>query len=1163
MSLTDADFYDEEKTSSENFDKLSKNVYSSIIEIEIFLTKLTAFSVIKKFKNIVKLSIFNQAMYQIPKSFSNFLVLEELWLIDCKLTKIQNVKYMIKLRKLYLYSNKIRSIENCSNLKSLKVFWINKNKIFCLKGLQEMKNLVDLNLADNNIENIEILKELTNLKFLDISCNYIKSLNQFKVLTHLKLIKHLIFYRSYSIMNNPISLLPNYYLLLSTFVPKLSLVDGKRIDFQILFKEAQEIIEKKKIYYNMIIKTRQSENYENTLKLKEIKNGLIKNLIEIIMQIYASISNESESTQDSVCSVKKLIKAIDRMEDEYMNHTNRMKNSLKFYNQLSNIELQNFGSIILENISVLDESYVACSTLVEESFCALKYKKLGITSLKIKKILKIINNNSYNCFNLKRVLLSRPSEKLKFGFNAKSFDIENSFIYAYIIVNNGGNYLNKIKSILVNGAQNNHENVVKVTNSIYICDKSRLKTNNATNNEDESSFNNGFVILAKVYIGNTIEINNKKTNFCQYKSFNTLLYKKNCQLKDTENQDNLIAPHEHNIWYLREKYFIIPEYLIEFDYIYEYRRNYFDSENYNNIPLKEFIQETNNSEDVPINENISLDKVVDTKNNIYHRLNIMLKIFNIEAQFLDRNIKMHFFKNSLIDSKLHNLTNVDLRCSNLNRLKSIQNLTHLEELNLSFNKLSDIDDIHIFPNLRVLNCAFNKIKSITGINKYVNNMKSFDISWNRLENIHEMTCTIHKYMPHLTHLNCLRNNFIINDIRMPIISRVKSLILLNFINIEAEELSSANLLYQKSKISMNTIYKNSSNSTKLDILFIDSTINVPSKTTIKQKYDKKYAKQDKTVKLVKCTSTDMVLNVPLSNNIINVNFKSITWLSVNGELITKISNLDYLTHLTYLSLENNLISSLKGIEHLIRLERLNVSKNYLTYVETLSSLINLKKINLSYNNIIGFGSDSFFGLNKICHISIEANKLETLCFFSHLPSLVELYASHNRICLTQDIIKLRNLAKLRVLDLQYNPVFFIQDYRFFVLFHITHIQYLDGKFVKIHETIKAKKIFGGRLSIDMVTDTVEHTNFDLITVISFKNCGIDTIDEKAFVKLNNLKVLNFDENNLTSLDGLFLMKKLLVLSLNNNCISTISYERADNVKKTSRVLESLEVLHLA
>ena len=81
-----------------------------------------------------------------------------------------------------------------------------------------------------------------------------------------------------------------------------------------------------------------------------------------------------------------------------------------------------------------------------------------------------------------------------------------------------------------------------------------------------------------------------------------------------------------------------------------------------------------------------------------------------------------------------------------------------------------------------------------------------------------------------------------------------------------------------------------------------------------------------------------------------------------------------------------------------------------------------------------------------------------------LPSLMELYLGNNQITRLKEVMNLKPLSKLIILDLSGNLMCKEKNYRIYCVFHLKKLKVLDGVSIEQDEQHKAKEMFAGRLT---------------------------------------------------------------------------------------------------
>ncbi|OQR92561.1 hypothetical protein THRCLA_08672 [Thraustotheca clavata] len=173
--------------------------------------------------------------------------------------------------------------------------------------------------------------------------------------------------------------------------------------------------------------------------------------------------------------------------------------------------------------------------------------------------------------------------------------------------------------------------------------------------------------------------------------------------------------------------------------------------------------------------------------------------------------------------------------------------------------------------------------------------------------------------------------------------------------------------------------------------------------------------------------------------VIEVDFTKLQVLSLSFKNIFKIDNLITMKNLLKLQLDNNVIQEIEGISHLTNLTWLDLSFNNISEIKGLDTLKKLNDLTLYNNNIA---------------------KLENL---EQLQQLQVLSIGNNALTSTEGLLYLKSLEKLRVLNLEGNPVCADPEYRAFVLAHLDRLKYLDYSLVDLNEMIQAREQYQDEL----------------------------------------------------------------------------------------------------
>ncbi|KAF7978812.1 hypothetical protein HWV62_44587 [Athelia sp. TMB] len=102
--------------------------------------------------------------------------------------RIENLDALVNLEELWLGKNKISKLENLGSLKRLKILSIQSNRITKIENLESLENLEDIYLSHNGITRLEGLDHNLKLKTLDLGSNFVPELEN---IAHLKCLEEL------------------------------------------------------------------------------------------------------------------------------------------------------------------------------------------------------------------------------------------------------------------------------------------------------------------------------------------------------------------------------------------------------------------------------------------------------------------------------------------------------------------------------------------------------------------------------------------------------------------------------------------------------------------------------------------------------------------------------------------------------------------------------------------------------------------------------------------------------------------------------------------------------------------------------------------------------------------------------------------------------------
>lgn len=1180
-----------------NYSKLQNSEICNVDKIEMFFSGFPKIIGMKQFPSLTSLIVMSQPVDKID-GVSSLVLLKELWICECQVQKIENLEGNKNIRKLYLYGNQISMIENLGHLTELEILWLNNNCISNIENLSSLVKLKQLNLAENRITNIgHTLDGNKKLEDLNLSGNNITSLRE---LTHLMRLPHL---HSVSMKDalytpSPVSLLCNYSTHVLYHLPSLSKLDTYDVS-KTVTDVAEATVMKKRMYYNMRVKTvhrnmadilSKMEVYKTKLEefpyerikalynvLKEIETDLEDILelnidldhgdvvdlekLDVASQAKAQKMDETSGFVTKHSCVKERIRKWERKCQEidsfYSEAGDRIRKSADVIINRMLIELESGGNVRFEEGSPSDIWFSSCHDLVLSRFCASDYKDHNITGIKIHRIIRIHNrmlrtrfddvlssivddpegeyypcNRNTGYRKLLEYLFWMQDPQLSNGAHQPGHLLEEGFLEAEAYSEMG------------------RDGAVALSNSLSLADRHRIEhlTKNGRKSEftDSCPFRFGQLVISKVYLGKSVKaLDDRQITKSSYPKIDAVFKpRKMCVMNDCDNVCECSARQCE--WYLFDNRLVLPEYVVEFEYITKLRSrspfNYFNEMLLDNRECR-----------VPNIPHSDEDRTVDDD------------VINMEPQCKPRPRLIALtedliLKVASVDS-LSSITSLNLHGNAISKLKPIHSLHNLKRLVVSGNELTRLDELSHMC-LEYLDASFNKISTLDGF-KNVPKMKFLDISWNKLCNTREDLSILRKHVANLLILDTRHNNWQKpENIRLRIIGRLKSLTLLDGSCVSETEATAALRVAAGSRISHLSIMTHARTDT-----------NKPRSLSL--------------------MPTPHILERISRNKLEKVNdhdshwFLKVTSLNLDKQHVTKLSGLEKLENLKWASFAENDITKIEGLEHCHKLQELFLDNNCISKIEGINKLSQLRRLSLDSNYISTLENTGIQYLSSLSYLSLENNRILSLSGVQKLNSLMELYMGNNVLNSVREIFYLKCLPNLVILDLYGNPVVHeMENYRLFIIYHLKTLKALDGLAIEATEGGVAKDTFGGRLTPDFVAEKLGHSNFEEVRELDLPNSAIRIVDLGLNDTFINLRSVNLEHNNLTSFSGLIHLPNLRVLCLNHNHIECImprqkpvqnkrisvvgtvinnrggDFFNNNSTDTLTPVMESLEVLHL-
>ncbi|KAI9998978.1 hypothetical protein PInf_003642 [Phytophthora infestans] len=417
----------------------------SVTSLDMFLGFWASMKSVMYFPALKELSIINQPTICELEGANYCNNLEKLCITECGLTKITNLANCTKLKQLNLSSNKIRRLENLDALVNLETLWVNQNLLERLDGLWRLTKLTRLWACRNRIDRIDTaLNCCVNLTELNLADNRLSS---FKGLLSLKNLDQLtvLVLSDPHFGDNPVCRLCNYQTYLMCQLPRLNFLDT--VELSARNKQiAEATMIKKKMYYNMRIKTikrdvhsrirhaetirNHAENHMETSvsalvrQKKEIERFVVEKNDNIPREMLRKLEKKLECINSCL---RDRYTAVHRMDQDL----DRLRISLRCKSEMNvarlMLELETGGNIRLEDGKPTDAWFGSCVELVRSRFCLPDLQKFGICDIRINRVTRINNRFLRNRFQtrLEEVLVT-PDKKVKDNVSKKGVTVPNN-----------------------------------------------------------------------------------------------------------------------------------------------------------------------------------------------------------------------------------------------------------------------------------------------------------------------------------------------------------------------------------------------------------------------------------------------------------------------------------------------------------------------------------------------------------------------------------------------------------------------------------------------------------------------------------------------------------------------------------------------------------------
>ncbi|XP_047287301.1 leucine-rich repeat-containing protein 9 isoform X6 [Homo sapiens] len=814
-------------------------------------------------------------------------------------------------------------------------------------------------------------------------------------------------------------------------------------------------------------------------------------------------------------------KKLDEIEAIYHIEVKQKKKSHGLLIPLLLIELETVGNFHFEEGTRSDDWFNFCYELILSRFCAWDFRTYGITGVKVKRIIKVNN----------RILRLKFEEKFqKFLENEDMHDSESyrRMLECLFYVFDPEVSVKKkhLLQILEKGFKDSEtsklplkKEAIIVSNSLSISECPRIEFLQQKHKDEKKIslkhelFRHGILLITKVFLGQSVQAHEKESiSQSNYPMVNSVFIPRKYLLNSVMGQRNCDCSVRQCKWFVFDHDLVLPEYVVEFEYITMVKAPSLFSV-FNNVILEE---SKKNPEVSVFSKDLKFD---DEVIKMEPRIKARPKLISLD----DKTI-LSLAKTSVYS----HIVSLNLHGNSLSKLRDLSKLTGLRKLNISFNEFTCLDDVYHLYNLEYLDASHNHVITLEGFRGLMK-LKHLDLSWNQLKKSGNEINMLCKHTTSLLTLDIQHNPWQKPaTLRLSVIGRLKTLTHLNGVFISEEEATAAMKFIAGTRITQLSLLRHSS--TKEERPRILSIW--PSAKILTQ-------------------VSKLGPHLHLSGNC----YLKITALNLDGQHLFEITNLEKLENLKWASFSNNNLTKMEGLESCINLEELTLDGNCISKIEGISKMTKLTRLSINNNLLTGWEEHTFDNMLHLHSLSLENNRITSLSGLQKSFTLVELYISNNYIAVNQEMHNLKGLCNLVILDMCGNIIIWNQEnYRLFVIFHLPELKALDGIPIEPSETDSAKDLFGGRLTSDMIAERQGHSNFKQMQELNWTSSSIRTVDLIPVDQFRNVCNVNLQNNHLTSFSGLIYLPNVKVLCLNYNHIESIMPRLKPQTHLTSRQL---------
>ncbi|ESL05679.1 hypothetical protein TRSC58_06662 [Trypanosoma rangeli SC58] len=1156
--------------------------------LEVFLLSTSELPQLRLFPYLTVVKIIHVGLESM-RSLSYLYHVEELWLNENNIRKIEGLQQMQRLRRLFLQGNTIEDMEGIPYLPQLQELWLCGNQLRHITRLNVLPALVSLWVASNRIATLDnaFTSSMASIEELNLSNNKIYFLDQ---LMHLGVLKSLrrVWFSDPMYGDAPICHLSNYTTFSLRHLQQLEQLDGVAITAE-QRSLAISVYAKKGIYYSMrraILDRNISILFARVQQEAETKRDLVrKTLRRLNLEItalgecvsYGSPTNKAPTDEEKQ-HMFKLRAARDRhevelggLERQLLDAQERTIFESDSLHERLLLELNSCGNIRLEEGLPEDTWCTSAKELLSSRFDAALYESLGITGVKVNRVFRIMCQGQRERFDNRMRELdidlvdtrSRRALVRLFSAVPKNMLEQRRFLHEIMINGFSGLYA--------------EDDGVPLTNSLYYADQERLMST-ATKHRDVygirvpiESFS-GQLVVSRLFLGKCVSEMGASR---EQEANGEVPFMKTERRRRTRRQYGgevfsiyRAAPHDTSVkvWHMFDKSLVLPEYVIDFTYTTKvYRFISPPLSVYDDLAALQALIEKNVPE-------VTSDSVADIRTVGYPLFSFLQWLHSCASHVLVSEETESVLRKA---EELHRLKNVSFQVSGIltNSLvetyrsqvstsaespivlcdMSGQKITciptsisttnawaSLTQLFLQDNKISSIawEALALAaPALEKLDLGNNVLNRLEFAAAHFPVLHWLCLSCNKLHALEDLL-PICESLPMLKSLDIDHNPWMEN--KMAEVFCFAVLPQLQHLNAIPISRHASLLLRQKRTIVMDQgmlqyIVAEERKQQTQDAAGGVMTYNDGDQMGYA---DVKIASFEAVfAELMEKTERERANLASAKKDSSTPPLRGVRSFCFRFSLMRDLAWVLLLPQLRHLCLQSHVIEDLTPLAELRHLKTLNVSGNLVKTAKPLAGM-RLVSLNLARNQLTGI--ECLGEMSELRFLSVTENAITHVAALQHCKCLEELYFARNLVCDVRELHPLHRLPNLVSIDAAGNPCSGCQDteqkrweYRNYLVYNLPKLKVLDGVPIGEVEQRRARDVFAGRVNAELLAERVGSTSqWKTAHEVDLSLCGLREVT--MMESLVSLKVLHLHHNSITHIDGLLSLHNLVALNLSHN-----------------------------